>query len=197
MIKNITLFTYLAMLLSSKIYGNGEIYTNFEANPLWQKVAVESGYRQGNLVEIKKQVAQRVRDSRHAPLSFDAYKMLHALTPRGAAKGMNLPESQNTGVNVLLLENSGIRRSDIRVNPDSETQPCEMYTQNPAHGSSTASLILQVSPNADVILQHASSFSIDKWTNSKVINMSFGSNFYPTLLLKFQTMYPRFCRQFI
>ena len=124
--KSIISLIWATLTLPIDIYSS-DIYTDFENNPFWQAAVIKSGYRQGDMEKVNKAIAQRLKSSASFPLSKDEHDLYYGRTALGAVRGINLPKSSNPGVNVLLLEDSGITRPDIRVNPASCTQPAESF----------------------------------------------------------------------
>lgn len=100
--------------------------------------------------------------------------MYKGTTAKGGAGSSYLEKSSNPGVDVLLLESSGISHQGVssRVTSNSRRDIAEGFTQKQDHGASMASLINQISPSARINVQHLDLSIINHFPEAKIINIS-------------------------
>lgn len=162
--------TKLALILagSSNLYGS-EVTMSYVDNLFWKKNATESGYVDGDSQALKAEINQKLRCS---TLSMSEYELMHAPTAKGGIGAQWITTLPGKRIIIGLYEDSGINHPGVRVSEGSTISPRPGFTQIQDHGASMASLINQISPNAQIIARHVDLSDIDTFQEIRVLNFS-------------------------
>ena len=136
-------------------------------------------------LELRTELLKNARKQTNG-ISEEDYKFLKG-TSAFAASGAGYAQKRGikgAGVNILLLEDSGITHQDVRtyVERDSPTNPIFGFEEGQDHGSSMASLIHAIAPSSAIRVKPINDYK-NNLINVRIINASFGDDkpdFYKT-----------------